>query len=414
MRSSGRNTYRHCLAACFLLLVATRAGLGQHTSSCGDPDWFTVQQQFDNGEKLSPLCKAELDGAANHVRIAERELKAIIKQAPRSGDAYDAHSTLTHLYLRVGRFRDAEAEVLALLALKPDASDLKNTQSLFALLGRYPDLTVSGSHPAIVRSRIIDGNIFAPVTVNDSKGMYMLDTGINLSIMSKSEAARLGLKPQSSITKLTDIGGTIGAELQVTEVDDLLVGATHLRHVPFLVMDDTNGAFAGLSSGYCGILGIQPLLAMGSIRFQSETLEIGGKSGSGSKTVPLLFDRAMPLTQIIYQAKPLTVTFDVGATQTTLNSSFAKLYPELLKTGARERHDMNGLSGTTARNSISVPDLAFTFGRRVDLAPATILTDQTTGTSIWAAANLGYDLMQQARPFTIDFQSMRILFDKER
>jgi hypothetical protein len=75
---------------------------------------------------------------------------------------------------------------------------------------------------------------------------------------------------------------------------------------------------------------------------------------------------------------------------------------------------MNGLSGTTARNSISVPDLAFTFGRRVDLAPATILTDQTTGTSIWAAANLGYDLMQQARPFTIDFQSMRILFDKER
>lgn len=413
MGSSHRNTYRRFLAACFLFFVTTLVGLGQHSSSCGDPDWFAVQQQFDNGEKLSPLCKAELDGAANHVRIAARKLKAIIKEAPRSADAYDAHSTLTHLYLRIGRFKDAEAELLALLAIKPDASDLKNTQSLFALLGRYPNLKASDSPPTIVRSRIIDGNIFAPVTVNDSKGMYMLDTGINLSIMSKSEAARLGLKSQSSITTLTDIGGASGAGLQVTEVDDLLVGATHLRHVPFLVMDDTNGAFAGLSSGYCGILGIQPLLALRSLRFQSETLEIGGKSGSSSETAPLLFDGAMPLTQIIYQGKPLTVTFDVGATQTTLNPSFAKLYPEVLKSGARERHDMNGLSGTTARNSILLPDLAFTFGRRVDLAPATILTDQTTGTSTWAAANLGYDLMQQARPFTIDFQGMRILFDKE-
>jgi hypothetical protein len=48
------------------------------------------------------------------------------------------------------------------------------------------------------------------------------------------------------------------------------------------------------------------------------------------------------------------------------------------------------------------------FGREVDLTPAVILLDQTTGASAWAAANLGYDLMQQARPFTLNFRRMKI------
>ncbi|HEX3470408.1 MAG TPA: retropepsin-like aspartic protease [Silvibacterium sp.] len=338
-------------------------------------------------------------------------MNLVIHQAPQSTDAYEAHSTLAHFYLRIGRFHDAEAQIRAMLAADPRASNLRNLESLFALLANYPDLTILRSYPDAVHSETIDGNIYAPVRVNGYAGTYMLDTGINLSIMSESEAARLGLTPHSSTATLSDIGGATSAPLQVVEVDDLIIGRTHLRHVPFLVFADANGAFTGVPPSHCGILGIQPLLALGALGFRTDgTLSIASKVETGTTTEPLLFDGEMPLTQISYRDKPLAVTFDVGATQTTFNPPFAKLYPEILRSGVNESHTLNGLSGATEKQSISLPHLSLNFGREVTLAPATILLDQTGGSSAWAAANLGYDLMQQAEPFTIDFRKMRIEF----
>lgn len=71
---------------------------------------------------------------------------------------------------------------------------------------------------------------------------------------------------------------------------------------------------------------------------------------------------------------------------------------------------LNGISGQTEQRSVSLPHLTLGFGREVSLSPATILLNETTGTSVYTAANLGYDLMQQARPFTIDFDQMIVTF----
>lgn len=408
-------TYRrYTLIACIILLAATHLGFAKRTSSCGDPDWFRVQHNQTVGKKLSLLCKGELEAAENHRRAAEEQLNAVIKQAPNSADAYEAHSTLSHFYLRIGRFHDAEAQVMAMLAAKPTAPDLKNIYPLFALLGQFPNLAVSASHPASIRSEVSDGNIFAPVTVNSFPATYMLDTGVNLSLMSESEATRLGLTPQSSTTTLSDISGTRSAALKVVQVDNLTIGATHLRHVPFLVVADTNGAFTDVPPGHRGVLGIQPLLALGTLGFRSKgMLRIADEIGAGATIAPLLFDGELPLTQIVYQGRSLTVTLDLGATQTTLNPPFAKLYPELLRSGNHESHALNGLSGTTTQRSVSLPRLVVSFGREVKLAPAIILLDQTTGSSAWTAANLGYDLMQQGRPFTINFGQMKIFFGQD-
>ncbi|MGD0732867.1 MAG: retropepsin-like aspartic protease [Terracidiphilus sp.] len=337
----------------------------------------------------------------------------VIQQAPQSANAYQAHSALSHLYLRIGRFHDAQAQILAMLAARPDAPDLANVRSLFALLGSDPDLKVSSSRPASVQSETIDGNVFMPVVVNSLARSYMVDTGLNISLMSELEAAHLGLTAQFSTTRLSDINGLNGPELRLVEVKNLVIGATHIRNVPFLVVADTNGAFVRVPKDQHAILGIQPLLALGSLGFHTDgTLRVANKAERSIATAPLFFEGELPLTQIDFEDRPLTVTFDTGATQTTINPAFAKLYPQLLRSGSTESHTMNGLSGTTAQRSLSLPNLNFRFGREVHLKPAVILLDQTTGASAWAAANLGYDVMQQARPFTVNFRSMRIEFTK--
>jgi hypothetical protein len=397
--------------ACIAFAIAHQPVFAQNLSFCGNADWFAVQEAQVRGKKLSPLCQGELDAAADRRSIAERELKTVIEHAPQSADAYEAHSALSHFYLRSGRFHDAEAHILAMLAAKPSAPDLANVRSLFALLANHPDLRVASSHSASIRSQTIDGNVFMPVIVNGSARTYMLDTGLNLSMMSEAEAAHLGLTPQSSTTRLSDISGLSGPELRLVEVENLVIGGTHLRHVPFLVVADTNGAFVGIPENQHAILGIQPLLALGTLSFETDgTLRVADKAERSATTVPLLFDGELPLTRIDYEGRPLTVTFDMGATQTTVDPPFAILYPELVRSGSSESHRLNGLSGATAQRSVSLPDLDFRFGREVHLAPAIILLDQTTGTSAWAAANLGYDLMRQARPFTLDFRRMKIEF----
>lgn len=401
--------------ATFLLCCPIQPMFAAGASSCGGSDWFAVQQSYVDGKKLSPLCKGALDAAEDHRRAAEEELNAVIHQDPHSVDAYEAQSTLSHFYLRIGRFHDAAIQVRAMLAAKPAAPDLKNVGSLLELLAGHHDLTAVETRPANVRSETIDGNIYIPVRASGFAGTYMIDTGANLSIMSKLEAARLGLTPRSSSTTLSDIGGAASAPLQIVEVDDLVIGSTHLRHMPFLVFADTNGAFAGVPPGHCGILGIQPLLALGTLGFRPDgMLSVGGKAQTGATTEPLLFDGEMPLTQISYRDKTLPVTFDVGATQTTFNPPFAKLYPGLLQEGMNESHTLNGLSGSTVKRSVSLPRLVLSFGREVTLAPATILLDQTGESSGWSAANLGYDVVQQARPLTINFRDMRIDFDRRK
>ena len=397
-----------------VVLTGFRQASAQAASTCGGSDWFVVQHVQIAGSKLSLLCKGELDAAKNHREAAETQLKAVIAKSPRSADAYAAHSTLTHFYLRTGRFRDANAQVVAMLAVKPKAPDIQNLRSLFAALAAIPDLAIVSSQPAIVRTHVIDGNVFAPITIDGSARTYMLDTGMNLSMMSESEAKSLGLDPQSSTTSLSDISGLSRPEAGIVQVDHLVVGATELRHVPFLVVADTNGAFVGIPPGQQGVLGIQPLLALGTLSFRKDGyLYIGGKAEPASTTAPLLFDGEMPLSQIVYRGRPLTVTFDMGATQTILNPPFGKLYPEVLKQGKTESHTLNGISGSTSQRSVSLPHLEMVFGRQVDLSPATILLDEANGARAYAAANLGYDLMQQAIPFTIDFHRMLITFPLE-
>ncbi len=404
-------SWSHVLFVGALLIIAPRGAFSQDAPLCGYPDWFAVQQAQNQGKILSPLCKGELDAGEDHRALAETELNAVIKSAPQSAEAYQAHSTLSHFYQRIGRFHDAEAQVNAMLASRPTAPDLANIRSLFKLLASHPDMTVASERAATIPTQVVAGNIFAPVTVNGSRRTYMLDTGMDVSFMSEQEAASLGLKAQSSTTRMNDISGAAGAELRVVVVNDLVVGATHIRYVPFLVFPDDNGAFAGLPPDHQGVLGIQPLSALGSLSFHAnETLTISHNTGRTVTTAPLLFVGTSSLTQIVYEGRALTVTLDMGATQTTFNPPFAKLFPEVVRTGTNQNHDLRGLSKRTVQASVSVSHLKFRFGRKVELDPAIILLDETTGSSAWAAANLGYDVMQQARPFTLDFRGMKIEF----
>jgi predicted aspartyl protease len=380
-----------------------------HSDSCQPSDWFALQQKVEAGG-ASVLCRGAVDASLERRTQAEQELKLAIRQKPRSADSFAARDTLVNMYYREGRYRKALAQLDQELIERPDTEDAKAARSMFAVLAQSPDLKVVSSKSSIVPGESIDGNVFVPLTANGVAGSYTFDTGANLSAMCESEVRRLGLHIQETTSKVADISGTPSA-VRITTVPDLWIGKTHLKNVAFLVYPDANEPFVELPEKHKGVLGIPVLIALSVFCIDKDSrIEILPASATtrNSVTIPMAFDGSNPVTQMRLAGKTLSFTLDLGATNTVLYPPFAAAFPELLPAGSKKEHKLTGVSGSTEQESISIPSIRFSFGRDVELAPATVLTKSTTDTSQWAAGNLGFDIVTQVLPLTIDFRTMQV------
>jgi predicted aspartyl protease len=371
--------------------------------------WFSLRDATE-AAKVPLFYRAAAEAAFNQVQPAQKHLNAVIKAAPRSHDAYEAHELLASLYFRNGMYREANIEIEALLAEKPNAEDLKNERPLFSALS-HSDQIVSRRRASTISMLMEDGNLYLPFTVDGKVANYAFDSGANLSIMSESEAKRLGLTIQSVDTRMGDSSGAqIG--LRVAVAKELILGGLHLQNVAFAVLPDTQEPFVDLPDGKRGLVGIPVLIAMQTMRWEPKgTFAFGfapkHKNISASN---LSFDQSFPVTQIEFQHKSLEFTVDTGAEKTVLSPPFAKEFPDLMRaSGQTESHKLTGVAGSSSYDSVLLPSVTLQVGSHdVSLAPAHVLVKQSTETSSWAAGNLGIDLLNQAHDITFDFHAMAL------
>jgi hypothetical protein len=351
-----------------------------------------------------------MDAGFENRSAAQHELTTVIRRMPHTASSSAAHETLLTMYFRHGQYREALTQLDQELNDKPNATDLMAFRPLLALLARYPDLATAGRARGAVPSETLE----VPVTVNGVQANYFLDTGMNISIMSESEAKRLGLEVQENSTKLTDISGT-PASTRVAEAADLSIGKIHLKNVAFAVYPDEDEPWVEVPVGHRGGLGIPVILALGSMRLESDNHIVFGvsKPAPESNSNPLAFDEQTPLVQIQLDGKSLTFSLDTGAETTYLYKPFADAFPSLMETGKQQQRKLTGLSGSTMQESIELPSVHFPFKKDtdVDLTPAFVLLQTTTGYSNWVAGNLGLDLLKKALPVTIDFRAMQMSFE---
>jgi predicted aspartyl protease len=403
------STMRPLLAGFICLLTACLPMLAQDDSHLGEThDWFLLREHAAE-RGVSSLCKGLVAASFENRPAAERELRIVLRKMPHSDSSYVARGALVKMYFRDGQYRKALRQADHAIAERPAAEDMKAVHSVLSKLAQFPDLAIAGSRPATLRSEVIDGNLFIPVTANGVAGSYLVDSGANISIMSESEARRLGLKVAETASKMADISGT-ATIMRITEVKDLLIGRTHLKHVAFAIYPDANQPFVDLPEAHKGVLGISVLLALRSFRMgKGNCFDIlPGPAPASAKVLPLAFDGMLPVAQMGLAGKKLCYTLDTGANVTVLGPVFAAAYPELMGSGIRQEHKLTGLAGSTPQESLKLPSLRFLLGNEVRLAPATVLLKTTMTASEWAAGNLGFDLIAQTLPMIIDFRAMQL------
>jgi predicted aspartyl protease len=349
---------------------------------------------------------AAVEASSNRVQAAEKDLGSVIRKAPHSNDAYEAHDLLGNMYFRNGMYREGFNAIVAALHERPDASDAKSMLSILTALNGFPKTTIVDSKPSSLQ--IEPGSTFLPLKMNGKDAEFFFDTGAGISVIGESEARELGLVPKPVEGKMGDASGQ-GITGQITLVSDLRIGGLHLQNVPFLVVADTGEPWNQLPQSRHGIIGLPLLLAMHTLRwtptgkfefgFPAQALNLG--------TCNMLFHNSNPVINVVVERKHLDFTLDTGAVDTDLNPEFARSLPSLMKSGTPENRSIEGLGGSTKSSSILLPSVLLEIGgKNVFLRPAHVFTEHGNGT--WAAGNLGMDLLKQTHSFTLDFEAMTL------
>jgi hypothetical protein len=399
-----RSRFASLAISCFCLFGTAHA---QTKGLCNETDWFETAPA-----KMAPICQGILDAAYERRHNALFELSAVIQHDPGTVEAYRAHEALLQMAFREGRYRDALKQADAMLLVRPEDTGIENLRTLLRAFAAFPDLSVRLKRSVIPYVPTADANPHLLVRIDGRRELFYADTGANISVMSDALAAALKLKITRVAAQMGDVTGATLSQLQVAEVDEVRLGGSTIRHVCFVIVPAAQPPFNEIPVDQQAILGIQVLLSLRTFHVnQDGSIEIGGVS-SGKTATPIAFYQSQPVVQMEFDGRPMLYTLDTGAIHSTLNPLFRSAFSDIIAKGEPEDHTMTGVGGATNQPSIRIAKLTFRLaGRTVTLAPATVLTKQTTPTSDWAAGNLGYDLLMQSAPFTLDFNQMVLKTD---
>lgn len=283
--------------------------------------------------------------------------------------------------------------------------------------GRESNQSVVKKGASRIRYRMKDDHVYIPLAINGRRAIYVLDTGAAGSLVSESEARRLGLKLHK--VDGTGFDGMTGRKdsFHYTGIARRIsIGSTELRNARFFVLPDDTFYFKGRAPGENGILGLPQIQALGTVRWDANgNFDIGFPSAPREAATPnLAFEGDDMDVEVGFQKHRLIFRLDTGAQESELYVGFRNQFAELVNaSGKREKRTAVGLGAKVEEEAIMLPELRLQAGGlETLLQPAPMTLNEALGAG--HHGNLGLDLLNQARVVTIDFRNMLLRLEGRR
>ena len=359
--------------------------------------WLELREAVARGN-APPLARGLVAAAFNDPKTAEKHLWRAIRAAPRSDEAYAAHSMLAELCFRVGRYRQAIRHEQEMRALRPAGPYL-------AHMGQPRDQAVAARGYSRFPNAMTDkGRLVVPVTVNGVATGFDLDTGAGISVVNEAEAERLGLDVEPAAASAVNIaGGDVAMRFALAR--EVVVGKFRLRNVAFGVMRDDDWPFPTRGS-----LGMPVLLVFETMRWQpGGALEIGFASERQAGEPNICLNPADPAVEARFMATRLSLKVDTGSEASRLYAPFAKKFGALLeKAGRKGTFEFTAPGQVAKLESVALPEVRLRVGGfDAVLRPAHVLPGEGEGDD----GVIGMDVLKQARTVTLDFKAMRLVLE---
>ena len=319
-----------------------------------------------------------------------------------------------------GDAAQADDDLLTHFSSQLEPVELKTTKDdagLVRILREAPPQTLTWDGPVKLKTeRNPLDSVNVALTVNGVQGPWLLDTGANLSVVSKSFAERLGLKFLPGVAQAQ--GGLTGIEnpLRVALLPTLQMGGASLHNVVVMVLDDANLNISLGKQAYQinGIIGYPVFQALGTITFLHDSeFEAGDEARAAGTGARMYMNHLTPIVECKVEGRDLPFSFDTGASSTDLLVRYYQQFHSASKGWKRSKTMSAGAGGVVKRKIYIQPQVKLGIGDKTATLEKVPIYTSGTGTDIADLyGNLGQDLVANFESFTLDFSTMTFSLGK--
>ncbi|MGZ8359450.1 MAG: retropepsin-like aspartic protease family protein [Allosphingosinicella sp.] len=314
-------------------------------------------------------------------------------------------------YAEAARVAGLLEQALAANGDSEEAQAVGRTRAVAALLAGHPRQTVEGSIvPAAIP--VAYDRVGLPrihVSVNGQAQEAVVDTGANLSVLSRDTARRLGveiLDAQANVANGVD--GTVPVRIGIA--DRVEIAGTVFRHVSFLIIDDEQLTFP-LPGGYDirSIVGLPVLRALERVRIDHEghfaVLAPGARSDAPSNLRASGNDL---FVDVIVDGRPAPLHLDTGANETSLSARYAEAHPDVVAGLETSERNLASAGGARRARIARWRQAPLTLAGRSLVLPELPLGLPGDGPEPRFYGTLGSNALRAFTSYTIDFEAMRL------
>ncbi|HEY0306685.1 MAG TPA: aspartyl protease family protein [Acidobacteriaceae bacterium] len=350
------------------------------------------------------------------IRLLNSALPAVRTTSPaRAAIALQALADDYNKRFQYGKAEQAYEDLLANFPNQLKADQLQGTKDdagVARILRSAPVQTIVRNGPTRLKTKRNPlGLINVSLTVNGVKEAWLLDTGANLSVVTKSFAKRLGLTLLPGTGQA--LAGLTGIEnpLRVALIPTLQMGGATLHNVVVMVLDDSNLRVGPGKDSYQiqGILGYPVFEALGTITFLHdggfESVETTQPNKDGARMYMKLLT---PVIEGSVEGEQLPFSFDTGAQGTNLLVRYYNRFHNESSTWTKAENKSFGAGGGVQRTIYVQPRVRLGIGNKtVTLKNIPIFTSASGSDIDELYGNLGQDVVAGFDSFTFDFAAMK-------
>jgi predicted aspartyl protease len=373
-----------------------------------------VQKMSDGPERdyFSGMLAARSGRFGDAVAQLNRALPRLRESAPkRAAMALEAIATAYRAENQYGDAARAYAELSDHFGDQLDRFPADDA-ALAGILSGTPPQTVSWHGPVKLRTSYNPiGSRIAELVVNGVRAPWLLDTGANQSVVTRTFAERLGVMPLPGVAPAGS--GLTGRQfsLRAAVLPTMQVGGAALTNVVLLVVDDETLRIGSGPDAYQinAILGYPILKALGVVTFTRDELLAGEAAKVAGPGVQIYMRGLTPAIECEVEDRPLLFTLDSGASSTELSVRYYDLFRAQAGSWKKQVGESAGAGGSIQQSTYIQPRVVMKVGTRtVTLDDVSILPVRMNAGIDVLFGNLGQDFIDSFESFSLDFSTMKV------
>ena len=347
---------------------------------------------------LEPLAHTLIEGPTDRAELALCSLADDYAKDFRYGDAADMYSLLS----RLPGYREDDSGCQAGLEAER-----------WGLLRQSPAQSTTISGPfTLDENRTAAGLLEVVVRAPKFSDRWILDTGANLSAVTRTVAAQLGLALSVGTATAQGSGG-IFVRIHTAVIPEIQIGRATIRNLPVLVFEDNDLSFPQMSYQIHGSIGFPVLQSLGRITFHADGRFAVNEPSSYQHSGPanLYLDGFTVLIETEIEGKQHLLTLDTGATGTFLSRQYYEDHKHEFGIEQPRELELIGAGGSTIIPVYVLHDVTLKIGGGSLELPDVYVLTEPTGVPAEFSGNLGQSGVGLLSSYTLDFSNMTLSTD---